>query len=194
MKKSELKALIRPIVKECVQESVSEILLESGLLTQVISEVVAGIQKPLLENRQAQPQVVYVQAPGTVQSPAIHNTMPMTQVATSATPSQIQTASDELKASMTKEEYRAMVLSEMEGLDDEPMVHDHLKESRDRLEKMVTGKGLLADSGETSIFEGITPISKERKAGDPLKGIDEHDPGVPLKFFGNGGRFKQIKE
>lgn len=52
MKKSELKELINPIVKECVNENIQAILLESGLLSQVISEVVKGLQPVLVENKQ----------------------------------------------------------------------------------------------------------------------------------------------
>lgn len=51
MKKSELKDLINPIVKECVNENIQAILLESGLLSQVISEVVKGLQPVLVENK-----------------------------------------------------------------------------------------------------------------------------------------------
>ena len=40
MKKSQLKAVIKPIVKECI----NEILLEQGLLSNIIAEVVKGIQ------------------------------------------------------------------------------------------------------------------------------------------------------
>lgn len=51
MKKSELKQLIKPIVEECVKDA----LLTSGLLTSVISEVVAGVQKGLVvEQTQSQ--------------------------------------------------------------------------------------------------------------------------------------------
>lgn len=44
MKKSELKNLIKPIVEECVKDA----LLTSGLLTSVISEVIAGVQKGMI--------------------------------------------------------------------------------------------------------------------------------------------------
>ncbi len=44
MKRSELKKLIKPIVEECVKDA----LLTSGLLTSVISEVVAGVQKGIV--------------------------------------------------------------------------------------------------------------------------------------------------
>ena len=40
MKKSQLKATLRPIIKECI----TEILLEQGLLSNIISEVVKGLQ------------------------------------------------------------------------------------------------------------------------------------------------------
>jgi hypothetical protein len=52
MKKSELKEIIEPIVRECVNENIQTILLESGLLSQVISEVVKGLQPVLVENKQ----------------------------------------------------------------------------------------------------------------------------------------------
>ena len=40
MKKGDLKNLIKPIVKECIQE----VLIEDGLLSNVVSEVVRGMQ------------------------------------------------------------------------------------------------------------------------------------------------------
>ena len=53
MKKSELKQLIKPLVKECIQEA----LIEEGLLSNVVSEVVKGMQTaPLVENRQQERQ------------------------------------------------------------------------------------------------------------------------------------------
>lgn len=59
MKRSELKALIKPIVKECIQES----LLEDGVLSKVISEVAVGLSstsQPIVEAKtpsvQPQPQ------------------------------------------------------------------------------------------------------------------------------------------
>ncbi len=52
MKKSELKQLIKPIVEECVKDA----LLTSGLLTSVISEVVAGVQKGLVTEQIQQPK------------------------------------------------------------------------------------------------------------------------------------------
>jgi len=54
MKKSELREIIKPMVEECLQESMQKVLLESGLLSAVISEVVAGlnISAPLVEQKQ----------------------------------------------------------------------------------------------------------------------------------------------
>lgn len=53
MKKSELKQLIKPLVKECIQEA----LIEEGLLSNVVAEVVKGMQTaPLVENRQQERQ------------------------------------------------------------------------------------------------------------------------------------------
>ncbi len=47
MKSSEFKKLIKPLVKECIQEA----LLEEGLLSNVISEVVKGLNtRPLVES------------------------------------------------------------------------------------------------------------------------------------------------
>jgi len=49
MNKSELKKLIKPVVKECIQE----VLLEEGLLTEVVSQVAAGMSRPqIVENRE----------------------------------------------------------------------------------------------------------------------------------------------
>lgn len=51
MKKSELKALIKPLVKECIHE----VLLEEGLLSNVVSEVAKGLQaNVILETKQHQ--------------------------------------------------------------------------------------------------------------------------------------------
>ena len=44
MKKSDLKRLIRPVVKECIHE----VLLEEGLLSNVVAEVVKGMQSNLI--------------------------------------------------------------------------------------------------------------------------------------------------
>jgi hypothetical protein len=49
MNKTQLKALIKPVVKECIQE----VLIEEGLLTEVVSQVAAGMnQQPIVENNQ----------------------------------------------------------------------------------------------------------------------------------------------
>ena len=50
MKKSDLKDLIKPIVKECI----NEVLIEEGLLTEVVSQVAAGMStQRLVENNHA---------------------------------------------------------------------------------------------------------------------------------------------
>ena len=52
MKKSDLKQLIKPIVKECIHEA----LIEEGLLSNVVTEVVKGMQgSTLRENTQPAP-------------------------------------------------------------------------------------------------------------------------------------------
>jgi hypothetical protein len=58
MKKSQLKAVIKPIVKECI----NEVLLEQGMLSNIISEVVKGIQ-PInnTPNTQVPQQVLFQQ-------------------------------------------------------------------------------------------------------------------------------------
>jgi len=49
MNKAQLKKLIKPVVKECIQE----VLIEEGLLTEVVSQVTAGLaQQPIVENKQ----------------------------------------------------------------------------------------------------------------------------------------------
>ena len=48
MNKSQLKKLLKPVVKECIQE----VLIEEGLLTEVVSQVAAGLTKqPIVENK-----------------------------------------------------------------------------------------------------------------------------------------------
>jgi len=48
LNKTQLKKLIKPVVKECIQE----VLIEEGLLTEVVSQVTAGLAKqPIVENR-----------------------------------------------------------------------------------------------------------------------------------------------
>ena len=52
MKKADLKKVLKPIVKECIQEA----LLEEGLLSNVIAEVVKGLNvQPLVEQVQPKP-------------------------------------------------------------------------------------------------------------------------------------------
>ena len=49
MNKAQLKKLIKPVVKECIQE----VLIEEGLLTEVVSQVAAGMaSQPIVENTQ----------------------------------------------------------------------------------------------------------------------------------------------
>ena len=48
MNKTQLKKLIKPVVKECIQE----VLIEEGLLTEVVSQVTAGLAKQsIVENK-----------------------------------------------------------------------------------------------------------------------------------------------
>ena len=57
MKKADLKKVLKPLVKECIQEA----LLEEGLLSNVIAEVVKGLNvQPLVE--QVQPKQPQAQA------------------------------------------------------------------------------------------------------------------------------------
>ena len=53
MKKSQLKHVIKPIVKQCL----NELLIEQGLLSNIISEVVKGIQ-PMQQQTTHQPQAL----------------------------------------------------------------------------------------------------------------------------------------
>jgi hypothetical protein len=51
MKKNDLKRMLKPLIKECVKE----MILEEGLLTNIVSEVAAGMQGNLVtESRQVQ--------------------------------------------------------------------------------------------------------------------------------------------
>ena len=53
MKKSQLKLIIKPMVKECL----NELLIEQGLLSNIISEVVKGVQ-PMQQQFVQQPMAV----------------------------------------------------------------------------------------------------------------------------------------
>jgi len=55
MKKSQLKQLLKPIIKECINEA----LIEQGLLSNIISEVVKGLQpiQTIVEAKQPISQV-----------------------------------------------------------------------------------------------------------------------------------------
>jgi len=48
MKKTDLKQLIKPLVKECIHE----VLIEDGLLSNVVSEVAKGLQRPVIVEQQ----------------------------------------------------------------------------------------------------------------------------------------------
>jgi len=51
MKKNDIKRMLKPLIKECVKE----MILEEGLLTNIVSEVAAGMQGNLVtETRQTQ--------------------------------------------------------------------------------------------------------------------------------------------
>ena len=55
MKKTELKKVIKPLVKECIQE----VLLEEGLLSNVVTEVVKGLNvSPIVEQKIAAPKQI----------------------------------------------------------------------------------------------------------------------------------------
>ena len=49
MKKSELKALLKPMIKECIKE----VIFEEGVLSNIVSEVAQGLDRPtLVETKQ----------------------------------------------------------------------------------------------------------------------------------------------
>tara|TARA_R100001594_G_scaffold147391_1_gene200310 strand:- start:436 stop:822 length:387 start_codon:yes stop_codon:yes gene_type:complete len=48
MKKSEIKRVLKPLIKECIKEVLFE---EEGVLSNVISEVVRGVQVPVIETK-----------------------------------------------------------------------------------------------------------------------------------------------
>ena len=64
MKKADLKQLIKPLVKECIHEA----LIEEGLLSNVVSEVVKGMQDNMVMESQQQ------KAPQTFEDTAFRQT------------------------------------------------------------------------------------------------------------------------
>ena len=51
MKADEFKKILKPLIRQTIKE----VILDEGVLSSVISEVVKGMQTPLLEARQSQP-------------------------------------------------------------------------------------------------------------------------------------------
>jgi len=52
VKKSDLKKMLKPLIKECVQE----MILEEGLLTNIVSEVAAGMQGQIIQESKTAPE------------------------------------------------------------------------------------------------------------------------------------------
>jgi len=59
MKKNDLKRIIKPLVKECI----NEILIEEGLLSNVVSEVAAGLSGNMITERSTPAQAHQTSAP-----------------------------------------------------------------------------------------------------------------------------------
>ncbi len=56
MKKADLKKAIKPLVKECIHE----VLIEEGLLSNIVSEVVSGLQSnTIVENKKNNPEQLF---------------------------------------------------------------------------------------------------------------------------------------
>lgn len=51
MKKEQIKRIIKPVVRECI----NEVLLQEGVLSNVISEVVKGMQTTIVESNKNEP-------------------------------------------------------------------------------------------------------------------------------------------
>ena len=52
MNKKELKEMLKPLIKECIKE----VIFEEGTLSTIISEVVQGVGKPIVETKQRFPK------------------------------------------------------------------------------------------------------------------------------------------
>ena len=51
MNKKELKQMLKPLIKECIKE----VIFEDGTLSTIISEVVQGVGRPIVEVKQTLP-------------------------------------------------------------------------------------------------------------------------------------------
>lgn len=69
MNKKELKKLLKPLVKECINESIHEALFDSGIVTNVVAEVMKGMNLPRLVES----------APRTVPQPVVLGGTPRAQ-------------------------------------------------------------------------------------------------------------------
>lgn len=70
MKKKELKEMLRPIVRECIEECIHEALFDSGLITNVVSEVIKGVNIPHLVESVSSRSLPVVAEPRHHSSPA----------------------------------------------------------------------------------------------------------------------------
>jgi hypothetical protein len=52
MNKKELKEMLKPLIKECIKE----VIFEDGTLSTIISEVMQGVGKPIVETKQRFPK------------------------------------------------------------------------------------------------------------------------------------------
>lgn len=56
MKKEQIKRIIKPMVRECI----NEVLLQEGVLSNVISEVVKGMQTTIVESNKSEPDPAHL--------------------------------------------------------------------------------------------------------------------------------------
>lgn len=165
MKKSELKEMIKPIVAECVKESVQEILLGSGLLANVISEVVKGLETKQVITEVKQPQFT------------------------------IEDDEDEDMEALRRRTRLGLMqqTSQKRQLPQQPRLEAPTKKKIEETKKKLVQEiaetgyaGLSEKFGGINLFEGITGTipdevqSSASSKGDALAGIAPDDPGINI--------------
>ena len=150
MKKSELKKMLAPIVKECIEECIHEALFDSGIVTNVVAEVMRGINIP---------QLVESVAPRAARS--VPQPVELSEVVAPAKMSSVVNGGNSANAILQKKrlEHRS-----------------ELNATRSKLEEQFSKSlGVNIFEGTTPV-----PADSGGGAQSPLGDVDPSDPGVDL--------------
>jgi len=155
MKKEDLKKMLKPLVKECIEECVDEVVHEalfgSGIVTQVVAEVIKGVNIP---------QLVESMVPKARQTLTV--------------PQPVELVESKAPVQMAAVVSGGPVDTEAELQARRAEHHAEMEAQRSRLEEALGGNMGI------NIFEGLTPVLPDSDGQSPLGGVDPGDPGINL--------------